>query len=66
LEVRQSLGDYLNENGILGIEGVDTRELTIHIRTAGALKAVLSTVDFDEKKLCAKAKNSIGLEGSTW
>lgn len=60
---RKSLGDYLSENGILGIEGVDTRELTTHIRTAGALKAVLSTLNFDEKSLCAKAKNSFGLEG---
>ena len=56
-----SLGDYLKKNNILGIEGVDTRALTLHIRQAGAMKAVLSTKVLDEKKLIQKAKNSPGL-----
>ncbi|MDD5427792.1 MAG: glutamine-hydrolyzing carbamoyl-phosphate synthase small subunit [Candidatus Omnitrophica bacterium] len=60
---KRSLGDYLKENGIIGIEGIDTRSLTLHIREAGALKAVLSTVDTDEKSLVEKAKNSPGLIG---
>jgi len=59
----QPLGEYLKENKILGIENIDTRELTLHIRQAGAMKAVLSTVDFDEKSLVKKAKNSPGLVG---
>lgn len=59
----QSLGDYLAGNKVMGIEGVDTRELTLHIRQAGAMKAVLSTEDLDEKSLVAKAKASRGLEG---
>lgn len=60
---QKSLGEYLKENNILGIEGVDTRSLTLHIREAGAMKAVLSTEDFDEKSLVEKAKNSPGLIG---
>jgi len=60
---KRSLGDYLKENGIIGIEGIDTRSLTLHIREAGALKAVLSTVDTNEKSLVEKAKNSPGLVG---
>lgn len=60
---QQTLGDYLKENGIFGIEGVDTRELTLHIRTAGAMKAVLSTEDLDEKNLVKKAGESLGLMG---
>ena len=60
---QQSLGDYLKENNILGIEGIDTRQLTLHIRLAGAMKAVLSTVDTDEKSLVKKAKNSKSLVG---
>ena len=40
---QKSLGDYLKENNILGIEGIDTRELTLHIRKSGEMKAVLST-----------------------
>jgi len=59
----QSLGDYLKENNIVGIEGVDTRELTLHIRQAGAMKAVLSTADLDEKRLIKKAGDSRGLVG---
>lgn len=58
-----TLGDYLKENNILGIEGIDTRALTLHIRRAGAMKAVLSTIDLDEKSLIEKARNSLGLEG---
>lgn len=58
-----SLGEYLKENNLVGIEGVDTRALTLHIRQAGAMKAVLSTIDLDEKTLVKKAKNSAGLIG---
>ncbi len=58
-----TLGEYLKENNILGIEGVDTRALTLHIRRAGAMKAVLSTIDLDENSLIEKARNSLGLEG---
>jgi carbamoyl-phosphate synthase small subunit len=59
----QDLGDYLKDNGILGIEGLDTRALTLHIRLAGAMKAVLSTKDTDEARLVKKAKDSSGLVG---
>ncbi|MDD5347289.1 MAG: glutamine-hydrolyzing carbamoyl-phosphate synthase small subunit [Candidatus Omnitrophica bacterium] len=60
---RKSLGDYLTQNNVMGIEGVDTRALTLHIRRQGAMKAVLSTRDPDEKNLVEKAKQSPGLEG---
>ncbi|MDD5692577.1 MAG: glutamine-hydrolyzing carbamoyl-phosphate synthase small subunit [Candidatus Omnitrophica bacterium] len=60
---RDSLGDYLAKNNILGIEGIDTRELTLHIRQKGALKAVLSTEDLNEKSLVKKTKESPGLVG---
>jgi len=59
----QLLNDYLKENKILGIEGIDTRALTLHIRKAGAMKAVLSTGDCDGKKLVSKARSSQGLVG---
>ena len=60
---RQSLGDYLKDNGIIAIEGIDTRALTLHIRQMGAMKAVLSTINFDEKALLRKARESFGLVG---
>lgn len=59
----QGLSEYLAGHNVLGIEGVDTRALTLHIRQAGALKAVLSTEDTNEKRLVGKAKRSIGLVG---
>ncbi|MBN2711336.1 MAG: glutamine-hydrolyzing carbamoyl-phosphate synthase small subunit [Planctomycetes bacterium] len=57
------LGQLLKEQGIIGIEGVDTRRLVKHIREAGAMKGILSTTDLDEQSLVAKAKASPGLVG---
>jgi carbamoyl-phosphate synthase small subunit len=57
------LSAYLKENNIPGIEGVDTRRLTLHIRQKGAMKAVLSTLDPDEQSLVKKAQGSTGLVG---
>ncbi|MFA4888813.1 MAG: glutamine-hydrolyzing carbamoyl-phosphate synthase small subunit [Candidatus Omnitrophota bacterium] len=58
-----SLSQYLKENNVVGIEGIDTRDLTLHIRQKGALKAVLSTEGQDQKSLIRKAKESPGLIG---
>ncbi|PIQ88429.1 MAG: carbamoyl phosphate synthase small subunit [Candidatus Omnitrophica bacterium CG11_big_fil_rev_8_21_14_0_20_42_13] len=60
---QKTLSDYLGENNILGIEGIDTRALTKHIRLKGAMKAVISTEDLDIKSLVKKAKASRGLDG---
>jgi len=60
---QKTLSDYLNENGIIGIEGVDTRALTRHIRLAGAMRGVISTEDTDPKSLVEKVKASPGLIG---
>ena len=57
------LGSYLKQNGVVGIEGVDTRSLTKHLRQEGAKKGVISTTDPDEKSLVGKADASPGLEG---
>jgi carbamoyl-phosphate synthase small subunit len=59
----QSLGEYLKENNILGLEGIDTRRLTLHIREKGAMKAVLSTEDHDQASLIKKAQLCRGLVG---
>ncbi|MFH1996011.1 MAG: glutamine-hydrolyzing carbamoyl-phosphate synthase small subunit [Candidatus Omnitrophota bacterium] len=59
----RTLDEYLEENGIIGIEGIDTRALTRHIRLKGAMKAVISTDDLDERRLRKAAKNSRGLTG---
>lgn len=57
----QSLGSYLIENGIPGIEWIDTRALTQHLRTHGAQMGILSTQDLDAKSLLAKVKAHPGI-----
>ena len=58
-----TLDAYLKKYNILGIQGIDTRKLVKHLRTVGAKKAVISTIETDPKKLIRKAKNSPGIEG---
>ncbi len=61
---QKSLGDYLSENHIPGIEGIDTRALTRHIRLSGAMRGVLSTEDLDTASLVQKAKASPQMTGA--
>ena len=58
-----SLGDWLAKHGIVAIQGIDTRKLTKIIRTAGAMRGVLSTSDLDDESLIAKARTSPSMEG---
>ncbi|MBI5167487.1 MAG: glutamine-hydrolyzing carbamoyl-phosphate synthase small subunit [candidate division NC10 bacterium] len=60
---KKGLEDYLKEHGIVGIQGIDTRALTKHIRDAGAQEGVISTIDLDPMRLVEKAKASPGLIG---
>ncbi len=59
-----SLPDYLKKNNILAIDGVDTRKITKILRTKGAQRAIISTVDLDHASLVAKAKASPSMAGS--
>ncbi|MBW2100683.1 MAG: carbamoyl phosphate synthase small subunit, partial [Deltaproteobacteria bacterium] len=52
-----TLGDYLKKQGILGIEELDTRALTRHIRKTGAMRGFMSTEDLDPLSLEKKKKN---------
>jgi carbamoyl-phosphate synthase small subunit len=58
-----SLGDYLKDWGVVAIESIDTRALVRRIRSRGAMRGVLSTVDLNDASLVAKAKASPGLVG---
>jgi len=60
---RGSLEDFLKENKVFGIQGIDTRALTRRIRDKGAQQAVLSTNTADPQKLIEKARNSPSLIG---
>jgi carbamoyl-phosphate synthase small subunit len=59
----KTLPDYLEESDILGVDGVDTRAITLHIRDKGAMKCVMSTEETDHDTLVEKAKASRGLVG---
>ena len=59
----QSLPAYLEEHNILGIEGIDTRELTRRVRIKGVMPAAISTEDLDPDSMVAKARAWPGLEG---
>jgi carbamoyl-phosphate synthase small subunit len=58
-----SLADYLKAKGIPGIEGLDTRALTRHIRLKGAMMAALSTEGTDPQSLVEKARMAPSMEG---
>jgi carbamoyl-phosphate synthase small subunit len=58
-----SLSEYLNHWGVVAIESIDTRALVRRLRSRGAMRGVLSTVDLDDASLVAKAKASPGLVG---
>lgn len=57
------LDAYLKQNGVIGLAGIDTRALVRHIRQAGAMRGIISTVDADDASLTAKAKAAPGLVG---
>jgi carbamoyl-phosphate synthase small subunit len=50
-----TLADYLKSQEILGIEQLDTRALTRHIRNSGAMRAIVSTRDLDPASLVERA-----------
>jgi carbamoyl-phosphate synthase small subunit len=59
----ESLDAYLKRHGIVGLAGIDTRALVRRLRTRGAMKGVLSSVDLDDASLVRKAIASPGLVG---
>ena len=58
-----SLDAYLKENGVVGIQGLDTRALTRHLRDSGAQNGIISTVDFDHESLVEKARTVPSMAG---
>lgn len=60
---RQELGDYFEEHKILGIQGIDTRSLTKHLRTAGAMRCCIST-ELTADEAVQAAKDATPMAGS--
>ncbi|MEW5910748.1 MAG: glutamine-hydrolyzing carbamoyl-phosphate synthase small subunit, partial [Thermodesulfobacteriota bacterium] len=59
----QDLSGYLKDHGVLGVEGIDTRALTLHIRSIGAMRAAISTQNPDPGYLIQKAMESPSMAG---
>ena len=59
----KTLDQYLAEHNVMGVEHVDTRAITKHIRDSGAMRAVISTRDKKPESLIRKARNAPGLVG---
>ncbi len=60
---KSSLGEYLRSENITGIQGIDTRALTIHIRDNGAMNGIISAIDMDIKSLKEKLNAVPDMEG---
>lgn len=59
----ESLENFLTRNGVIGIQGIDTRKITKRIRTKGAQKCVISTEDFNKENLLKKINKSPSILG---
>jgi len=57
------LEEYLEQNGIPGIQGIDTRALTKKLRVRGALNGFISTEGIAEEEAVQRAKQWPGLSG---
>ncbi len=58
-----SLQEFLKQQNVVALAGIDTRALVRRIRSKGALKGVLSCLDLDDASLVEKARRSPGLVG---
>lgn len=58
-----SVADYFKQHGVLGIEDIDTRSLTKHLRSRGAMRSCLTT-EMTAEEAIAHAQQSPPMEGS--
>ena len=59
----QSLHDYLTHSRVVGIEGMDTRFLTRHLREVGSQPGVISQLDLDPSRLVGNAQAGPAMAG---
>jgi carbamoyl-phosphate synthase small subunit len=60
------LDEYLRQNDIVGLEGIDTRALVRKLRIKGAMNGVLSTEILDDAALVARAQKVPDMSGADW
>jgi len=59
---KENLNDFLDEFGVPGISGIDTRFLTLKIRKHGAMKGAISTEEIDDQELLKIAVEQKGIQ----
>ncbi len=62
-QATESLGEFLMRHGVVAMDGVDTREITLRLREKGALRGVLSTEGESEAELVALTRAHPSLDG---
>ncbi|TDJ59156.1 MAG: carbamoyl-phosphate synthase small subunit [Nitrospina sp.] len=60
---RETLDEFLKRHGVVGLQGIDTRALTRHIRDRGAQQAIISNDLPNPAALIEKAQAAPGMEG---
>ncbi len=58
-----SLPEFMKQQNVPGMEGLDTRALTIQLRNHGSMRGMISTLDLDPESLVAKARALPTMEG---
>lgn len=61
--IEKTLENYLKENNITAISGIDTRALTKILRKQGTMRGIITAENLTDKELIKKAKNAPGLSG---
>ena len=61
-----SLDEYLKQNNVIGIQGIDTRALVRKLRITGAMRGILSTELLDDAALVQKARHGAQMAGADW
>jgi carbamoyl-phosphate synthase small subunit len=59
----QVLDEYLRMAGVVGIEGIDTRELTRHLRDAGSQQGIISHLDVSPRAVVERARAAPSIIG---
>ena len=59
----QSINEYLIDNNIVGIQGLDTRAITRIIRDNGSMNAIISSTNFDKSFLIKKLNEAPSMDG---
>ncbi len=63
LLAQESLHHYMERHGLVGITGIDTRKLVLHIRERGVMNAIISSTDLENESLIEKAEQWPSMDG---